>query len=192
MLVIDGHNLIPKIPGFSLSDLDDEEKLVNLLQAYARARRLKKIELFFDGAPPGHAGARSFGVIQAHFVQQGKPADEAIRQYLASLGRAARNVTVVSSDHWVQRSALELHAQVLSAEDFSQQLQDLPAKAPPNAAPHAEDSAGALSEWYDVFGLDVHQAETPIDLSARPRPRKSPKKPHSNQRPNHGFPSKKR
>ena len=52
MLVIDGHNLVPKIPGLSLHEVDDEERLLALLQAYARAKR-KKIEVFFDGAPPG-------------------------------------------------------------------------------------------------------------------------------------------
>ena len=29
--VVDGHNLVPKVPGMSLSDPDDETKLISLL-----------------------------------------------------------------------------------------------------------------------------------------------------------------
>ena len=47
--LIDGHNLIPKIPGLSLEMLDDEDRLIELLQEFARVRR-QRIEVFFDQA----------------------------------------------------------------------------------------------------------------------------------------------
>ncbi len=39
MYIIDGHNLIPKLPGRSLRELDDEMALVGLLQTFGRLRR---------------------------------------------------------------------------------------------------------------------------------------------------------
>ncbi len=121
MLIIDGHNLIPKVPGLSLRDIDDEESLAALLQQYARAKR-KQVVVFFDGAPPGQAGERAYGVVRAHYVPAGRTADDAIRQYLEALGKAARSATVVSSDRQVQANARELRARVLSSDDFAREL----------------------------------------------------------------------
>src|SRR5512137_1181649 len=95
--LVDGHNLIPKIPGLNLQALDDEEQLIQLLQEYCRRER-KQVEVFFDNAPPGGVRARTFGLVTARFVRQGSTADQAIRERLVRLGRLARNWTVVSSD----------------------------------------------------------------------------------------------
>ena len=38
--LIDGHNLIARVPGLSLADPDDEVKLLQLLKRWAAARRL--------------------------------------------------------------------------------------------------------------------------------------------------------
>ena len=57
-LIIDGHNLIPKIPGLSLQAIDDETQLVELLGEYCRLSR-RQVEVFFDNAPPGVPRARS-------------------------------------------------------------------------------------------------------------------------------------
>jgi hypothetical protein len=37
--LIDGHNLIPKIPGMNLGDVDDETQLIEMLQEFCRRRR---------------------------------------------------------------------------------------------------------------------------------------------------------
>ena len=37
--LIDGHNLIPKIPGMSLRMEDDEQELIQLLQDFSRYKR---------------------------------------------------------------------------------------------------------------------------------------------------------
>jgi len=121
MYVIDGHNLIPKVPGLSLRSMDDEEQLIAMLQIFARLKH-KKIEVFFDRAPVGQSGARPYGLVTAHFVIQGKTADEAIRQYLVGLGKAAPNATVITSDRQVQANARALHAQVIPSEDFARTL----------------------------------------------------------------------
>jgi uncharacterized protein len=119
--IIDGHNLIAHIPGLSLEMLDDEEQLIQLLNQYGEKQR-GKLEVYFDGAPIGQAGERSFGRVRAYFVPQINTADEAIRVRLVRLGRSARDWKVVSSDRSVQAAAREVLAGVLKAEDFASQL----------------------------------------------------------------------
>ena len=46
-ILIDGHNLIGRLPGISLADADDEQALVRLLLSY-RARTGKAITVVFD------------------------------------------------------------------------------------------------------------------------------------------------
>lgn len=209
MYIIDGHNLIPKIRGLSLEALDDEADLLALLQAFYRVKR-KPVEVFFDGAPPGQVGMRTVGTIRAHFVARDREADEAIAVFLKGLGARARNAIVVTSDNKVQAYAHERHAQVMKSEDFATLLAQATEQARAAAAraaaqnaavEAARKSAGALQEYYDLFGLDSHAAEKPIDLSGptrltkkqragprqeQPHPQKAPKK-----RKHHGFERKK-
>jgi hypothetical protein len=115
--LIDGHNLIPKIPGLSLQALDDENHLIALLQDFCRLQR-KQVDVYFDNASPGMAGSRRFGVVTAHFVPQGSDADTAIRKRLSRLGKSAPNWTVVSSDASVQAEARAVGAKVISSDEF--------------------------------------------------------------------------
>lgn len=153
--LIDGHNLIPKVPGLSLRAADDEMQLVALLQEFCRRQR-KQVEVFFDNAPPGGARARVFGPVTARFVRAGQTADQAIYARLQRLGRAARNWTVVSSDRAVQAAARGARSQALSSEEFAtfmmeslddQQVDD-------GATAEAAVSADEVDEWLQLFGAD--------------------------------------
>jgi predicted RNA-binding protein with PIN domain len=115
--LIDGHNLIPKLPGLSLDAIDDELRLVKLLQEYCRRSR-NQVEVYFDNAPLGQAGTRKYATVSAHFIPQGRTADDAIRHRLGRLGRAGRNWAVVSSDQRVQTDARAAHAQAIPSEKF--------------------------------------------------------------------------
>lgn len=119
--LVDGHNLIPKIPGISLGDIDDEMQLVELLQEFCRVKG-KQVEVFFDNAPPGGQSKRRFGCVTVRFVRQGLTADRAIQARLTRLGREAWNWTVVSSDGEVQASARAARAKILPAAVFAEQL----------------------------------------------------------------------
>lgn len=115
--LIDGHNLIPKIPGLSLDAVDDENQLVELLQEFCRISR-KKVDVYFDHAPAGQSGKRKLGTVAVHFVRAGSTADAAIAQRLRKMGRSARNWTVVSSDLQVQASTRQAGARSMSSEEF--------------------------------------------------------------------------
>jgi predicted RNA-binding protein with PIN domain len=153
--IIDGHNLIPKVPGLRLDAMDDEMQLLEMLQEFCRRQR-KQAEVFFDNAPPGGVRARNLGRVTARFVRQGTTADDAIRLRLGRLGRTARNWTVVSSDQAVQASARAVQAHYISAEAFAdmlvQALDDSQADLgeDENAGLDAEE----LDDWLHLFGAD--------------------------------------
>ena len=152
--IIDGHNLIPKIPGMSLQDIDDEIQLVNLLQEFCRIRR-KQVEVYFDNAPPGSPGARNYGRVVARFVRQGGTADQAIQMKLKRLGGEARNWTVVSSDGEVQANARTARAKILTAEVFAKQVfEALGDTADSYLEPESDLSPEEVEDWMQIFGID--------------------------------------
>lgn len=150
--LIDGHNLIPKIPNLSLESLDDEIDLVIMLQEFCQ-RRQKQVEVFFDNAPPGQPRTRNFGNVIARFVASPLSADQAIHSKLIRLGASARNWTVVSSDHAVQSYGRAAKAAIITSEAFARQLittLNNPSAKEINlkAAPLSESE---IDEWMDIF-----------------------------------------
>lgn len=121
--LIDGHNLIPKL-GLRLDSIDDEMELVAILQEFCRVER-RQVEVYFDGAPAPHAGTRKLGAITAHFVRLGTTADNAIRNRVKKLGKAAKNWIVVSSDRQVQAEARAVRAETLSSDEFAKALKQV-------------------------------------------------------------------
>jgi predicted RNA-binding protein with PIN domain len=152
--IIDGHNLIPKIPGLSLEAIDDEQKLIELLQDFCRRRR-KRVEVYFDNAPPGGMRVRKLGVVTARFVRSGQTADDAIKARLKRMGRSARNWTVVSSDRMVQASARAARARVEPSELFSRRLLETLDERPQDREISKGDeplSPEDIQTWLDIFG----------------------------------------
>jgi len=148
--IIDGHNLIPKISGIDLSDPNDEDRLIRVLQQFCRFKR-KKAVVYFDQAPPGLAGGKNFGSVKAFYVHQGRTADDAIMEELRKLGKRARNVTVVSSDRQVQQAARAVHARVMSSDAFSAAWESLVSEKPsldPRVQPLSKQE---LAEWEAIF-----------------------------------------
>ncbi|HMB22532.1 MAG TPA: NYN domain-containing protein [Anaerolineales bacterium] len=146
--LIDGHNLIPKL-GLRLDSIDDEMELVAILQEFCRLEQ-KQAEVFFDGAPAGQAGTRRLGTVTAHFVRLGTTADDAIRKRLKTLGRGARNWTVISSDHQVQAEASAVFAEVVSSDSFAGTLKQARTSAP---KPDNERklTPKEIDDWLRVF-----------------------------------------
>ncbi|HNQ95099.1 MAG TPA: NYN domain-containing protein [Anaerolineales bacterium] len=121
--LIDGHNLIPKL-GLRLDSTDDELELIAVLQEFCRLER-RQVEVFFDGAPPPQAGTRKLGAVTATFSPLGSSADNAIRNRLRKLGKAAKNYTVVTSDREVQSNARAMHVEVISSDEFAKILKQV-------------------------------------------------------------------
>lgn len=147
--LIDGHNLIPKL-GLRLDSPDDEMQLVARLQEFSRLRRAQ-VEVFFDGAPAGRAGARKLGAVTANFVRLGSSADAAIESRLERLGKQAKNWTVVSSDGRVQMAAKAVHAVAMSSEDFALEISKAQAMRLTKTKSEAILSPDEVDEWLHVF-----------------------------------------
>lgn len=146
--LIDGHNLIPKL-GLRLDSLDDEMELVAILQEFCRLER-RQADVYFDGAPPPHAGTRRLGAVTAHFVPLGTTADDAIRRRLKKMGKSAKNWIVISSDRQVQVEARTAQADILSSDAFAKQLKRARASAP-KPLTDQKLSSQEVDEWLKLF-----------------------------------------
>jgi uncharacterized protein len=118
--LIDGHNLIGQMPGLSLEDPDDEQKLVEMLRAYL-TRIGKKGTVVFDKGLPGGASKWSNSVLEVRFAPQPKKADEVIIERLRR-ERNPQGLTVVSSDGEVLMAAQRAGAQMLSSKMFARRM----------------------------------------------------------------------
>src|SRR5687768_5930595 len=147
--LIDGHNLIPKL-GLRLDSIDDETELISILQEFCKLTQ-KQIEVFFDGAPMPHAGTRKFGPITAHFVRLGITADNAIRNRVKSLGKSAKNWTVVSSDRQVQAEARAAQADVISSDAFANLLKQVSGSVS-KPTDERKLTNQEVEDWLKLFG----------------------------------------
>jgi predicted RNA-binding protein with PIN domain len=150
-LLIDGHNLIGRLPGLQLSDPDDEARLVALLKRY-RSRHRRDIVVVFDGGPlAGRSRELSGAGVEVLFARAGRPADGVLKERL----RAARNpqqLTLVSSDNDVARVARACRAQVVASQDFAARL--LAEVGPGQSLRDAADAAlgpDEIREWEELF-----------------------------------------
>ena len=103
-ILIDGHNLIGRLPTLSLEDPHDEEKLVRLLSSY-RAGTRKSITVVF--APHNNS------------------ADAVIARRVGA-SRNPGGWLVVTSDHELAEKVARQGARVQSAESFALQLSQSP------------------------------------------------------------------
>jgi hypothetical protein len=146
--LIDGHNLIGKLPGIQLDELDDEKALIQILQDFCQSAS-KDVEVYFDRSASGHSRAQVHGRVTARYVRSGETADQALARRLTQLGNEAANWTVVSSDNQVLAAARRARARTIGAAEFSQQLSANP------DTPKEENvqlSADEIDDWLQMFG----------------------------------------
>ena len=78
-LLIDGHNLIGRLPDLDLDDPDDEAKLVARLRAYCIRARKHATVIFDRGLPGGRSRELSGGGVETVFASAGRTADSILR-----------------------------------------------------------------------------------------------------------------
>lgn len=154
--IIDGHNLIPNIPGMSLSSMDDEMELVGILQEFSRSRR-QPVEVYFDGAPEGKSGTKKFGTIKVHFVRKGLPADEAIISRLRKMGPGAKNTTVVTSDAHIQTQVRASGAKIMTSKAFAAILAGGGKDISSGGKQDRAVSENEVNAWMKEFGGDPNR-----------------------------------
>lgn len=150
--IIDGHNLIPRVPGLSLKQIDDENRLILILQEFARTSG-KQVDVYFDKAPPGSQRKRKFGRVTAFFVPDNTIADTAIKRRLRNLGKAAKNWTVVSADHDILLTARSLQAKTIDPGEFARDYLSSPEVGEQSIGtdPDISLSDDEIAGWLDAF-----------------------------------------
>jgi uncharacterized protein len=158
--LIDGHNLIPKITGLSLDQLDDEVALVDLIVAFSTSHK-HQVELFFDRGRVGSLRDYQRGRVHVHFVLPPMIADNAILARLLGIGRAARNYVVVTDDRNVQNRARSLGAAILSSTSFATELQNSCSSSKPiqGNKNQTQINTNEIEEWLKIFNSEHKKPE---------------------------------
>lgn len=173
--LIDGHNLIGKLPGLSLDDPDDEAKLVQLLKRWCAADPSRKVTVVFDaGLPGGMDKHLSGGGVKALFAPGNRTADAVLIARIEQIKDPAQ-YTVVSSDGAILSAARQRRVPSRRSEDFATAMladrtfQPKPAEAAPDERPEPPVlNPDEVDEWLALFGPEP---ERPV---APPRPPRQP------------------
>lgn len=162
--IIDGHNLIGVLPDISLSQPDDEARLIEQLLSY-RARGAGEMIVFFDSNPLSandHARGAGRAIpnrpgLEVHYAARGKTADDSIVDFLRA-SRQPGQYAVVTNDLELIGRVRSLGASILRANEFSAQMaRHAPAGKAKGKANQAEDAAApdprapAFADLYDEF-----------------------------------------
>jgi uncharacterized protein len=175
MLLVDGHNLIGKLPNISLSDPDDEAKLVRVLENYYAVHPHQEVLVVFDPARDGGGWHgvrdRSEGVT-VRFAPHGVTADDVLARLVRD-AKSPRSITVVSSDNAVRRAVRGHGAKILRAEEFIEQLDASmrPRRSAAVSAPTEEREKPADTEieyWSRIFTEPPSRPSAP---ARKPKPR---------------------
>lgn len=178
-LIVDGYNLMYAA---GLAPLTQRERgleasrtaLLAFLAERLTAAEAARTTVIFDARqpPPGLPSVLRSRGLTVVFPRPHGDADEAITD-LVHTHSAPRQITVVSSDHTVQKLARRRRAEVVDSEDFVEWLAERPteaerlhrrrATAEPSAKYDAPTSHSELEHWLKVFGDIAEPAPEPHD-----------------------------
>ncbi|MBK8434632.1 MAG: NYN domain-containing protein [Chloroflexi bacterium] len=117
--LIDGHNLIGKMPDIKLADPNDEEKLVRRLHNWAAGDKRRQIELFFDSGDFGgwHTPITAPN-IRVYYARQGQKADDLLIRALRVL-KNRQAYTLITSDNEILAAARKRRVGYVLSEEFA-------------------------------------------------------------------------
>lgn len=175
-LLIDGYNLLHVTDIFAGPGANTElhRSRMALLDFLARSidpRERKLTTIVFDaaGAPPGLPHTLAHGGMTIHFARRQSDADELIEELLEQCV-APRGLTVVSSDHRVQRAARRRGAAFVDSDrwyaDLRAARQQRMAVAEEKLPEAAGDSAGEDTAYW----LKQFADSAPVDADDSPFP----------------------
>lgn len=145
-LLIDGHNLIGRMPGLRLDDPEDEQKLVQLLRRYL-ARVKKTGTVVFDQGQLGRPDQLSSRQLRVEFARPPRTADDVLRARVRQ-ERNPRGLIVVTSDLEVAQAARQAGAAVKDAGQFAREVLEAPAEKAQKETGLRPDE---VAEWEAAF-----------------------------------------
>ena len=185
-LIVDGYNLLHAaglaLANYKQGDLHRQrQRLLALLAERLSTQERQRCTIVFDAvdAPRGLDSQFEHDGMAVLFAEPGHEADELIEELVAKHS-AARNLTVVSSDHRLHRAARSRRATPLDSEAFlsriSRRGQPMPLALPPTT-PGRDDTLPTptaspdVSYWLREFGpidIDAIAVEEAADASNTP------------------------
>ena len=175
--LIDGHNLIGQMRDLSLSDPNDEDKLIARLKQFAE-RADKRVTVVFDPNPNdttpriGHGRTR-MGNLTVIYTPAGNKADDVIRNLVGDV-KDKQGLIVVTSDAAVANFTRMTGVRVESAADFIKRLRTALANQPSAEKPQAGHRE--VDNWSDVFKDPEPSADyKPVTPLIQPKPKKKKK-----------------
>lgn len=159
--LIDGHNLVGKMPDINLNDPGDEVELVLRLRSWSARGRKRKVTVIFDrGLPGGEDKGLSSGMVKVIFAPVGRSADSLLINRIQKVKNPAE-YALVSSYLRVIKAAEARRMQVWRSEDFVARLeQEGEQGAKTRTADMADDpqmSAGEVDMWMEIFDSDPEE-----------------------------------
>jgi predicted RNA-binding protein with PIN domain len=148
MLLVDGHNLIGRTPGLSLSREEASRQQVLRRVAAAKGSGGERVVVVFDGNRPGAPKEERFGGLRVVYAPAGRSADDEILRRIR--GGNPRTVTVITSDRPLAARAQALGAGWESCEAFGRRLHKRRRPCAPVDQPAVDP--GEVDEWLAVFG----------------------------------------
>ena len=183
IFLIDGHNLIGKMPDIHLSDPDDEQKLVSRLSDWAGQDKRRRLMVYFDAGEFGGMGDMlSRPSVRVQFSRIGKTADSMIVKFMQSV-KNAQEFTLVTSDREIIFAARKRRIGYILSEEFvllvQEDLKGFDAekeqKEPEEAGSEADVdvSAAEVQQWMSAFEKAPHR-EPDVHIVKLPPRRQRP------------------
>ncbi len=148
--MIDGHNLIGKLPDISLDDPNDEALLVQKLSGFA-ARTGKTCLVVFDHGLPGGSSRMSTRSVQVVFASGRSSADRVMVERIYKI-QDIKGWVIVTSDNDVMSRARRRGMETLHSEEFALLMEAPPPKVvDAGEATDVNLSAAEVDEWMNLF-----------------------------------------
>ncbi len=182
--VIDGHNLIGKIDGISLSDPDDEAKLVLRLLNWAAVGKNRRVIVVFDGGVPGSQWAKVRSeMVKPVFVPKGRTADDWIITFMYNI-KDRKSFQIVTSDNAILKQADNRRIPTMKSEDFARDMAAERNRFSDIAEPDEQETVRPLMKaeqvdaWIQMFGGEPDLEIKPYQPKpAAPEPVPQPTRP---------------
>lgn len=172
--LIDGHNLIGKMPNIELGEENDEAKLVLVLKGWAAGRRQRQLTVYFDGGLPGGLSVdMSSGPVTVVFATSGRSADNLLIRAIRGVKNPPEYI-LVTSDQRIIQVAKGRKLAYIPSDLFARQMSEERESRLRPARPPAEEptvSPEEVAEWLERFGP---VAEPPLPPPATPLPPATP------------------
>lgn len=149
--LIDGHNLIGRLPDIDLNDPNDEALLVQKLTGFVARTRKRCVVVFDSGLPGGESRLSTHGV-KVVFASHLSNADQVIIERISNATNPTA-WTVVSSDNQVLDAAARRKMKTLRAAEFAEILRrPIPPGQPgPDLAADVHLSDNEVDDWLRLF-----------------------------------------